>query len=151
MIKKQIGSSLLAMFSVSTVTRYDRTTKEDGEDLGRKDCSVPHGKVEAAHHVPWERQQHLRAVGLCVRKLEIRLTVAGERDSDRTFPAGSEKVDSLFCCLLKSFGCVLFCFVFLIQCSSTKAVNCAKQGTDDRGFWTSDVSEAFGVRKYSVN
>lgn len=149
MIKMQIGSWLLAVFSVSTVTRYDRTTKEDGEDLGRKYCWVPFGKVEAAHHVPLGRQYY----GSNISELwdctwgSYRWTVAGGRDSDSPFPAGSDRVESLFCCLLKRFG-----FVFLIQCSSTaKAVNCPKQGTDDTGFWISDISEAFGGQKYSVN
>lgn len=83
---------------------------------------------------------------------EVRDELAGERDSDSTFPAGSDRAESLFCCLLKSFGCVFlmcssFGFVFLIQCSSTaKAVNCPKQGTDDRGFLRHLVD-----RKYSVN
>lgn len=56
MIKMQIGSWLLAMFSVSTVIRYDRITKEDGEALRRKYCSVPLGEVEAVHRIRQERQ-----------------------------------------------------------------------------------------------
>ena len=130
MIKMQIGSWLLAIFSVSTVIRYDRITKEDGEALRRKYCSVSLGEVEAVHCIQQERQQYRSYTSElwdCAEGSQ-RLTVAGERDSDSSFPVGSDGMESLLCCLPKRFGCV---WVFLIQClSSAKVINCPKQGSD---------------------
>lgn len=81
---------------VFQVIRYDGITKEDKEALRRKYYSAPFGEVcltssrkgstDAA--APW-------AVGLC--RGSQRSTVARERDSDSSFPVGSDGVESLLC------------------------------------------------------
>lgn len=88
--------------------------------------------MEAVHHIQQERQ-HYRSYTSelwdCAEGSQ-RLTVAGERDYDSSFPVGSDKVESLLCYLPKRFACVWVFFVFnpvLIYC---KAINCPKQSSD---------------------
>lgn len=131
MIKMQIGTWLLAMFSVSTVVRYDRITEEDGEALRRKYCSVPLGKWKLCITSNRKGSTTAATPQSCgTAEGSQRLTVAGERDSNSSFPVGSDKVESLLCYLPKRFGCVWGCFSFnpvLIYC---KAIKCPKQSSD---------------------
>lgn len=128
MIKIAIGSWLLAVFSVPAVTRSDGIAKEDGKALRRKYCSAFLREVEAVCHIQQERQYYHSYTAALWDSVEgsQTLTVARERDSDSSFPAGSDRVESFLCYLSKRFDCV---WGFLIQClSTTKSHELPKTG-----------------------
>lgn len=68
----------------------------------------------AVHHIRQERQQSCSySSELCdCAERSQRLTVARERDADASFLVGSNRVESLFCYLPKSLGCLFVVCLF---------------------------------------